>query len=63
MDMDGFGSSVHAGDVVRMSSGGPLMIVESVQQWIVCCCWRNNNQLNRGYFHPAMIERVITGDP
>jgi uncharacterized protein YodC (DUF2158 family) len=50
------------GDVVRKPPGGPLMIVESVLGQRVCCYWKTNGRIDRGCFHPATIELLLTAD-
>jgi uncharacterized protein YodC (DUF2158 family) len=44
------------GDLVRMSSGGPLMHVRAVRPMLVQCTWRTGEAVHLAYFRASMIE-------
>ena len=44
------------GDLVRMSSGGPLMQVRAVRATLVQCTWRTGEIVHLAYFRASLIE-------
>lgn len=52
---------LQSGDLVRLRSGGPLMIVKSVQGDQVTCIWgKENGELQSGSFPIAMLAAPFT---
>jgi uncharacterized protein YodC (DUF2158 family) len=52
---------LHSGDLVRLRSGGPLMLVKSVQGDQVICSWGNEDgELQSGSFPIATLEAPFT---
>ncbi len=49
------------GEMVRLRSGGPLMIVEAKEKNLVKCVWFNlTGELHRASFLPWLVERQQT---
>lgn len=52
-------SNVKIGDVVRLKSGGPLMTVESLDDYYgvmkARCTWFSNHELKDGVFPPETL--------
>jgi uncharacterized protein YodC (DUF2158 family) len=51
---------IKAGDTVRLRSGGPLMVVESVSGQSVVCMWAGE-YFNRESFKAATLDKVQSG--
>jgi uncharacterized protein YodC (DUF2158 family) len=55
---------LHSGDLVRLRSGGPLMIVKSVQGDQVTCSWGDQDgELQSGSFPIATLAAPIRLPP
>jgi uncharacterized protein YodC (DUF2158 family) len=60
-------SEFKPGDIVRLKSGGPPMVVDEVEKKanivIVACLWFDEAQLEDGEFSPASLVPVTDADP
>jgi uncharacterized protein YodC (DUF2158 family) len=62
--MESHTTSLQAGDLVRLRSGGPLMIVKSVQGDQVTCSWsEEGGKLQSSSFSIAMLTAPVTPPP
>jgi uncharacterized protein YodC (DUF2158 family) len=52
-----------AGDLVRVRSGGPLMIVDRVDGDQVICTWTDSGDLRSGSFSLAVLMSPLTRPP
>lgn len=60
----GHAAPLHSGDLVRLRSGGPLMVVKSVQGDQVICDWGSEDgELQSGSFPVAMLTEPFTSPP
>jgi uncharacterized protein YodC (DUF2158 family) len=51
-------SSLQRGDLVRLSSGGPLMTVDSVKGNVVDCIWTDpNSQTDQATFSVEVLQK------
>jgi uncharacterized protein YodC (DUF2158 family) len=48
------------GELVRLKSGGPLMVVATVDEETICCTWRDqgDRQVQRETFSAVVLEKV-----
>jgi uncharacterized protein YodC (DUF2158 family) len=62
--MESHTTSLQTGDLVRLRSGGPLMIVKSVQGDQVTCSWsEEDGKLQSSSFSIAMLTAPVTLPP
>jgi uncharacterized protein YodC (DUF2158 family) len=55
--------TLHAGDLVRVRSGGPLMTVSQIQGDQVVCDWTENGEMRSGRFPVAVLASRLTAPP